>query len=66
MYDHMFKSVCHDGWSAEPFLGLKAIWPLMQSLVLAFSALSLCLLSYTCRLGEMIESVFNFVYFLMN
>ena len=41
----------------SPILALRAIWPIMQSLVLAFSAQPLDLLSCTCWLGEMIEII---------
>ena len=45
IYGHLFKVDCYGvGWSIQvilyaPFLGLRAIWLIMQSLVLAFSAL---------------------------
>ena len=56
MYVHLFKAVCHDvGWSIEwilhpPFLGLRATGAIMQTLVLAFFAISLE--SFPCTDGE--------------
>ena len=61
MYGHLLKVVCCEvGWSIEailypPFLGIRAIWPIMQSLALAFSMQPLDFLSGTCGLGEMIK-----------
>ena len=63
MYGQLFKVVsCGVGWSIQVilyslFLGLRAIWPIMQGLALAFSALPLQLLSCTCWLDEMIQII---------